>query len=169
MGIPCMVLEPEIVEKIKPISNHLLELCFKLGLKEHECDGLAQLSSKELEQDRNLYALFNNKDTMRHPEIPEGSYCYRGLKPSGEGKIKVIGLCPHWQKTENGARCELLNEEHHKYCPYHLVWDQVKECDINVEKHNYTPNDNKGYKKVKEVCRCGREVEILVKIKEVEL
>ena len=63
--------------------------------------------------------LSKNSLKMTNPEIPEGYYCYKGEK-----------TCPHWHKTEKGARCDIIQEEHTEYCMLHLVWDQVKECGI---------------------------------------
>lgn len=92
-----------------------------------------------------------------HPEIPVGTYCY-GVK---DGKRFI---CPHWQRTDNGARCGLLNEEHHTYCPFHLVWDQVKECGINKDEpgEESEPSTIKSQGVERTVtCPCSRQVEII--------
>lgn len=58
-----------------------------------------------------------------HPEIPTGLYC----------RNEEQGLCPHWQKTERGARCNLLGMEGiDRVSHFFLVWDEVKECGINL-------------------------------------
>lgn len=108
-------------------------------------------------------------DTL-HPEIPKGMYCYTSLKvinipedPHALPIIKVDGLCPHWKKTEKGARCEFLNEEHNKWCGYHLVWDQVKECGINREEEYYNRKRRRppGGTLKNITCRCGKEMEVI--------
>lgn len=60
-----------------------------------------------------------------HPEIPEGPYCYGR---DSEGKR---GDCPHWQGTEKGARCNLLEINSLQYDPFNLVWDRCKICGVN--------------------------------------
>lgn len=105
-----------------------------------------------------------------HPEIPVGYYCYKGLEvikdEFGQVKLKTEN-CPHWQKTEKGARCNLLNEEHHYQCCFHLLWDQVKHCRINEESHSDNATydtDEKlirdGFELVAEVCECGKENQV---------
>ena len=104
--------------------------------------------------------------TQDHPEIPVGLYCYNGWHKGEDGKMHQGKVCPHWQKTENGARCNLLNEEHHTYCCFHLVWDQVKECHINegcdYEPVRQTDEDLKkeGFELKSITCRCGKDMEI---------
>lgn len=59
-----------------------------------------------------------------HPEIPTGYYCYTILEViKEEGQLPRLKTkeCPHWEKTDNGAKCNLLNEEHHYQCCYHLL------------------------------------------------
>lgn len=98
-----------------------------------------------------------------HPEIPVGTYCY-GFK---DGKRFV---CPHWHKTDAGARCDVLNEEHHTYCPFHLVWDQVKECRFNeddefsdaLEPGVQSAQSPKGMTPRTVTCPCNRSVDIHV-------
>lgn len=92
------------------------------------------------------------RGTLNYPEIPHGYYCY-----------DENGICPHWQKTENGALCNLLNEEHFTHCWNHLVWDQVKECGINKSKSIIrSPEEliQLGYYKTTIICECDKEVEI---------
>ena len=60
--------------------------------------------------------------------IPKGAYCY---SHDTDGTKK---LCPYWHGYRNGAVCELLQEvsmTHNE--DLHLVWDQVKECNINQD------------------------------------
>lgn len=68
-------------------------------------------------------------------EIPRGDYCYTLLKPIQPTMVDGrpgwrIALCPYWERTDNGARCNLLNVVSEKY-DENLVWDQVKICGIN--------------------------------------
>lgn len=96
-----------------------------------------------------------------HPEIPVGTYCYISLgTEERDGKVVLkTKVCPHWHRTDNGARCDLINEEHYTYCPFHLLWDQVKECGIN----RYEPGDESDRETARRTiaCPCNREVEII--------
>jgi hypothetical protein len=107
-----------------------------------------------------------------HPEIPTGHYCHGSLevisKDDGKPVLKTHQTCPHWQKTENGARCNLLNREDHTYCWLHLVWDQVKECGIKVHEPGYVPpksrlRDEPGWAEQEHVCECGKTNRIMVR------
>ncbi len=108
---------------------------------------------------------------IEHPEIPDGMYCYKGWYKDGEGKMRQDGICQYWEHTDKGARCNFIKEEHTEYCPYHLVWDQVKECDINNER-DYVPETREeraercikeGYKLITETCPCGKEMQVWYK------
>lgn len=101
-----------------------------------------------------------------HPEIPFGYYCYDGWHKEGLNDHVQGRICPHWEATDRGARCHLLNEEHYEFCPWHLVWDKVKECKIN-EKRHYEPvlktdedHIKEGYTLKHITCRCGKEMDI---------
>ncbi len=90
-----------------------------------------------------------------HPEVPKGFYCYTiesveygpkteataalasvfGYEDRGEVRLKTT-VCPYWKRDsslpehESGI-CTLLginDKDHHT-----LLWDQVKECDINLD------------------------------------
>ena len=80
---------------------------------------------------------------IEHPEIPKGYYCYRR-----EGRIsidlnkthgtfqEVRNLCPHWgsdptQHSQENGYCRLLNLRDWEHGT--LLWDQVKECNFNIE------------------------------------
>ena len=66
-------------------------------------------------------------------EIPKGDYCYTILSTSSnEIKIK---LCPYWsvdytKPDQEYGCCALLNIK--DWEDDTLLWDQVKECNINV-------------------------------------
>lgn len=91
----------------------------------------------------------------QHPEIPKGHYCYSinsieyGPKDDKSAALaKIFGdedrglpilhttKCPHWGKDptkpdqENGY-CTLLGIN--DWDGGTLLWDQVKECDFNLE------------------------------------
>ncbi len=69
-------------------------------------------------------------------EIPNGPYCYRHRqwpRMSHELGILHVEPCPHWQKTDGGARCNLINLESDYGDPFNLLWDRVKECGINCD------------------------------------
>ncbi len=107
---------------------------------------------------------------MEHPEIPVGLYCYDGWRKDENGKMRQGRICPHWQRTENGARCNLINREDHTYCGFHLIWDQVKECGINEGRDDdYTPPTKEeqtarcireGFELKVITCECGTEMEV---------
>lgn len=76
------------------------------------------------------------KDTSK---IPRGMYCYTRLKPSPESNHLTklnIEVCPYWSRDRNRP------EQENGYCSFlevgdwedngvSLLWDMVKECDIN--------------------------------------
>ena len=96
-------------------------------------------------------------NNTEHPEIPEGHYCYKivsieygpkteesaqlaellGIEDPGSEISRVTEVCPHWgcdpehPPHENGF-CRLLNINDWT-TPGGLLWDQVKECGINLE------------------------------------
>ena len=69
-------------------------------------------------------------------KIPEGLYCYKRIS-----HIK-IKLCPYWSRRDDKP------EQENGYCSYlkigdwdiplGLLWDQVKECEENI---NYDIDD----------------------------
>lgn len=78
-------------------------------------------------------------------DIPLGHYCYkhdpsRPINVTAHGPMMRIGIisCPYFETKEvngqPGAKCNLLNIESEKYSLDNLIWDQVKECGINVYK-----------------------------------
>lgn len=96
-----------------------------------------------------------------HPEIPLGDYCYKitGTATDELGRIEIKSeLCPYWKATEKGAKCSFLNEEHHYDCYFHLLWDQVKHCGINLDcvydKQSIEDKSNL----IVDTCECGKEV-----------
>jgi hypothetical protein len=67
-----------------------------------------------------------NKDKNK---IPKGMYCYKSFH-------NKRSICPYWSIREDKP------EQENGYCSYlekgdwetdGLLWDQVKECDINIE------------------------------------
>jgi len=71
-----------------------------------------------------------------HPEIPNGSYCHGATRAD---------VCPHWSidesrdELDNGF-CALLNWGDWMHDQgIGLLWDQVKECGINVEEPGGAP------------------------------
>jgi hypothetical protein len=69
---------------------------------------------------------------MKDDQIPKGHYCYRPINISNKKASFEILVCPYWQKTNGGARCNLLNISSEDYESESLIWDSVKECDINL-------------------------------------
>ncbi len=59
--------------------------------------------------------------------IPKNTdYCYERNAPA-----RTVN-CPYWHKKENGAYCEFLNSYSEEYDSSNLIWDQVKECGVNL-------------------------------------
>jgi len=88
--------------------------------------------------------------------IPMGEYCYEalGVKVRDDGApVMKVRLCPHWQRTSDGlVRCDFtgaegVSPEHARYVKdleasragrktgSLVLWDQVKECGINVSRN----------------------------------
>lgn len=71
----------------------------------------------------------NDKDTS---VIPLGLYCY---SRDDEGKRKA---CPYWsidpthEKQDNGY-CSYLEKGDWSSLGWGLLWDQVKECEVNED------------------------------------
>jgi hypothetical protein len=66
-------------------------------------------------------------------DIPKGNYCYTVIDNDFNIIDEIpIKLCPYWVRTNSGAKCNLLNKESIKG-DILLIWDQVKECGINLE------------------------------------
>ena len=64
--------------------------------------------------------------------VPRGLHCYKRVQ---EGKIKI---CPYWSidtthETQNNGHCSYLNLGDWENPGIGLLWDKVKECNINVE------------------------------------
>ena len=95
---------------------------------------------------------------MQHPEIPKGYYCYSnltvGYKPADEIHVKLSEIfgeptssvmpvfhttnCPYWgsdpnQESQNSGFCTFLNTRDWDDSSGGLLWDQVKDCGINVD------------------------------------
>ena len=79
-----------------------------------------------------------NEDSTLEAVIPIGVYCYTHTgERTDDGRGVKIKLCPHWR---------LLDEYPYQmngYCTYlksgdfmdngtSLLWDQVKECNVNI-------------------------------------
>ena len=71
--------------------------------------------------------------------IPRGMYCYKHIKELKSGELRIIGVCSYWEirqdkpYQENGY-CSFLEEGDWEDKGVFLLWDMVKECNINKEK-----------------------------------
>ena len=71
---------------------------------------------------------------MKHPLIPTGDYCY-SLYP------KMV--CPFWsirkdKPEQMNGYCSYLGRGDWEVDCFSLLWDQVKECDVNLyEEEDY--------------------------------
>jgi hypothetical protein len=59
-------------------------------------------------------------------QIPNGPYCY-----------DKNGLCPYWSKDpnkeeQNNGYCGFMKKGDWEFEFYGLLWDQVKECGVNI-------------------------------------
>jgi len=93
-----------------------------------------------------------------HPEIPKGYYCYTsvttGHEPSDAVHNKLLEIfgepasstmpirrctpCPYWgmdasRERQNNGFCTFLNTRDWDDSSGGLLWDQVKDCGINVD------------------------------------
>jgi len=63
------------------------------------------------------------KDDNRQYITPKGIYCY-----------DEKGVCPYWNlKTKYNGYCALLGIEDDEINGTSILWDQCKECGINIE------------------------------------
>ena len=72
-------------------------------------------------------------------KIPEGPYCY-GVSVNSDGENE-IRICPYWHKDEtreeqNNGYCSFLDEGDWEVEGLSLLWDQCKECGINLGEEN---------------------------------
>lgn len=66
--------------------------------------------------------------------IPQGDYCY--MPVCKEGNKLIIDVCPFWEMAhdhleKNNGYCKFLNKGDWEFDG--LLWDMVKECNINTE------------------------------------
>lgn len=86
------------------------------------------------------------KNETKHPEIPHGSYCYKFLGLSENGKF-LTKRCPHWSidrtkpEQENGY-CAFLKRGDWEQSGLSLLWDEVKECSENLNDPDEKANLN---------------------------
>lgn len=71
------------------------------------------------------------ENSNTHPEIPMGLYCY--IIVNNEYK-----KCPHWSLNPNkpiqeNGYCDLLKRGDWDVPYLSLLWDQCKECGINMD------------------------------------
>jgi len=74
---------------------------------------------------------------FKHPEkyIPHGPYCYTPIKLNNLGMS--ISICPFWDKDsskekQNCGYCHFLGYGDWEVESLSLLWDQVKECQLNL-------------------------------------
>ncbi len=75
-----------------------------------------------------------------HSEIPKGLYCYQfkvGQKDFNDSKVPEQIRCPHWSinkdhERQNNGFCSLLKLGDWENSGS-ILWDQVKECNINMD------------------------------------
>lgn len=78
-----------------------------------------------------------NPEDIKIDQIPFGEYCYEILDVDLKGSVPRIKTrnCPFWSKNitkpeqENGY-CSYLDQG--DWEGFGLLWDQVKECSINL-------------------------------------
>ena len=72
---------------------------------------------------------------MNKDLIPKGDYCYTVVKSTSN--VLNISTCPYWgismeHEDQNNGYCKYLNTSDWDKDSLSLLWDQVKECDINL-------------------------------------
>lgn len=83
-----------------------------------------------------------------HPEVPVGHYCYTHVEDAAfDAERRAAGRtafipgrfisCPHWElradkPTQQNGFCRLMNSGDWEDEGISLLWDQVKECGINM-------------------------------------
>ena len=79
---------------------------------------------------------------MNHPEIPKGYYCYTSITTDQQPSNTLLGRrctpCPYWgmdssKERQNNGFCTFLNTRDWDDTSGGLLWDQVKDCGINVD------------------------------------
>ena len=74
--------------------------------------------------------------------IPPGDYCYSKSEPWGPGKPdgtrRLLDLCPFWssradKREQECGHCAYLGEGDWEMDGFGLLWDQCKECGINMD------------------------------------
>lgn len=71
-------------------------------------------------------------------QIPEGDYCYTLLAIVRNGRGMKIKTCPYWElmldkpEQDNGY-CHYLKYGDWEHNGLGLLWDQVKECGVNID------------------------------------
>jgi hypothetical protein len=72
--------------------------------------------------------------------IPKGLYCYTLHSVTADGKFNMT-VCPYWSKNpdhesmDNG-HCGYLEQGDWEIEGTSLLWDQCKECGINMDDEN---------------------------------
>lgn len=70
--------------------------------------------------------------------IPYGMYCYQSISCKNAESFTLNGLCPFWsidktKPSQNNGYCHHLKQGDWEVDGLSLIWDQVKECDVNYE------------------------------------
>ena len=73
-------------------------------------------------------------------EIPVGVYCYKILSSKQDGSVEVQ-KCPYWSRQpghdlHESGYCSYLKRGDWQEGPMTFLWDQVKECEINMDREN---------------------------------
>ena len=81
--------------------------------------------------------MIKNDNTLPESVIPKGDYCYVFVEPYDPMKLRTK-ICPYWKVVygdtveHNLYYCRFL-EICDCYQGDTLLWDQCKECGINIE------------------------------------
>lgn len=78
--------------------------------------------------------------------VPHGWYCHGAIHSDENGRLHSY-VCPFWDIDEskpdqNNGFCKLLNVGDWTDDRFSLLWDQVKECGINVDCVEESPADD---------------------------
>lgn len=69
--------------------------------------------------------------------IPLGDYCYEVLLVGSVSGVINIKLCPYWyriptKRNQEDGYCKFLDLGDWEEDGHGLLWDMVKECNINI-------------------------------------
>lgn len=66
-------------------------------------------------------------------KIPRGIYCYEILAINQQNGHITTKICPFWQRVDQyNGKCNYLNIDDESSKGISHLWDQLKECEVNL-------------------------------------